>query len=449
MLRTHTCGELRKEHAGKEVTLCGWVEAHRVQGKLSFIMIRDRYGVTQVFVSPKLTAEFNNISKESVISITGEVKERPENQIKADMVTGEIELSAKEIKILNKSEEIPLDPETSSEETRLKYRYLDLRSERMQKNLLLRHKVVEIINSFLSNEKFIGIETPLLAKSTPEGARDYLVPSRKFPGKFFALPQSPQLFKQLLMVAGYDKYYQIARCLRDEDLRSDRQPEFTQLDIEMSFVEEEDIYSLSETLMKKVFKEALDIDLKVPFPRMTYKEAMEKHKSDKPNLSKSKDDFQFLWVHEFPMLEFSEEEGRHVAVHHPFTAPREEDLDLIEKDPTNVRSHGYDLVLNGFEIAGGSIRNHNSEIQQRIFKALNIEEKEAKEKFGFLINALKQGAPPHGGIAFGLDRLIAVMAKEDSIRDVIPFPKNKDAKDLMLDSPSEVSEEQLKELKLK
>lgn len=449
MLRTHTCGELRKEHAGKEVTLCGWVEAHRVQGKLSFIMLRDRYGTTQVFVNPKLTSEFSSISKESVISIIGEVKERPENQIKKEMVTGEIELSAKEIKILNNAEEIPLDPETSSEETRLKYRYLDLRSERMQKNLLLRHKVIEIIHSFLSKEKFIGVETPLLAKSTPEGARDYLVPSRKFPGKFFALPQSPQLFKQLMMVAGYDKYYQIARCLRDEDLRSDRQPEFTQLDMELSFVEEEDIYTLSENLMKKVFKEALDIDLKIPFPRMTYKEAMEKHKSDKPNLSKGKDDFQFLWVHEFPMLDFSEEEGRHVAVHHPFTAPREEDLDLIEKDPTNVRSHGYDLVLNGFEIAGGSIRNHDSDIQQRIFKALKIEEEEQQEKFGFLINALKQGAPPHGGIAFGLDRLIAVMAQEESIRDVIPFPKNKDAKDLMLDSPSEVSKEQLKELKLK
>ncbi len=449
MLRTHTCGELRKKQAGKEVTLCGWVDTHRVQGKLSFILLRDRYGITQVFVNPSLTKEFPHISKESVLKITGEVKARPENQVKKEMDTGEIELSANKIEILNASEEIPLDPETSSEETRLKYRYLDLRSKRMQKNILLRHKIIKTIHSFMDKENFIGIETPLLAKSTPEGARDYLVPSRKFPGKFFALPQSPQLFKQLLMVSGYDKYYQIARCLRDEDLRSDRQPEFTQLDIEQSFVEEEDIYSLCERLMKQVFKEALNVDIKIPFPRLTYEEAMKKHKSDKPNLSKGKDDFKFLWVHEFPMLEFSEDEGRHVAVHHPFTAPREEDLKLIEKDPSKVRSHGYDLVLNGFEIAGGSIRNHNMEIQKRIFKALKIEEKEAQEKFGFLLNALKQGAPPMGGIAFGLDRLIAVMAREESIRDVIPFPKNKDAKDLMLDSPSEVSKDQLKELKIK
>tara|TARA_Y100000310_G_scaffold237519_1_gene240805 strand:+ start:3029 stop:4378 length:1350 start_codon:yes stop_codon:yes gene_type:complete len=449
MLRTHTCGELRKKHAGKKATLCGWVETLRVQGKISFILLRDRYGITQVFVNPKLTEKFSHISKESVIKVTGEVKTRPSNQVKKDMDTGDIELSAEKIEILNGAEEIPLDPETSTEETRLKHRHLDLRSPRMQKNIIMRHNVLNSIHSFLNEDDFIEIETPILAKSTPEGARDYLVPSRKFPGKFFALPQSPQLFKQLLMVSGFDKYYQIARCLRDEDLRSDRQPEFTQLDLEMSFVEEEDVYSLCEKLMKKVFKDVLGINLKTPFTKMTYGEAMKKYKTDKPNLSKKENDFQFLWIHEFPILEFSEEEGRHVAVHHPFTAPREEDIDLIEKNPKKVRSHGYDLVLNGFEVAGGSIRNHKLDVQNRIFKALNFSEKETEEKFSFLIQALKHGAPPMGGIAFGIDRLVAIMANEESIRDVIPFPKNKDAKDLMLDAPSEVSKEQLDELKLK
>jgi aspartyl-tRNA synthetase len=449
MLRTHTCGELRKSHAGKKVTLCGWIDALRVQGKLSFILLRDRYGITQVFVSPKLTQEFSTLPKESVIKITGQVKERPANQIRKELSTGEIELSAESIEILNKAHPMPLDTSKTTEETRLKYRYLDLRTERMQKNMILRHKVINSIHDYMNKQDFIEIETPILAKSTPEGARDYLVPSRRFPGKFFALPQSPQTFKQLTMVAGYDKYYQIARCLRDEDLRADRQPEFTQLDVEMSFIEEEDVYTLSEELMKNVFKEVLNLELKTPFPRMTYDEAMKKYESDKPNLSKKKDDFQFLWVTDFPMLEFSEKEDRHVAVHHPFTQPKQSDIDLIEKSPGKVKSRGYDLVLNGFEVAGGSIRNHNLDIQKRIFKALKISDKEADEKFGFLLNALKYGAPPHGGIAFGLDRLIAIMAQEDSIREVIAFPKNKDAKDLMLNSPSEVSKEQLEELKLK
>ncbi len=448
MLRSHTCGELRKEHAGKTVTLCGWVDALRVQGKLSFILLRDRYGITQVFVNPKLTSEFSHIPRESVVKITGEVKARPENQVKEDMETGEIELSASDIEVLNESEEIPLDPETSSEETRLKYRYLDLRSRRMQKNIILRNKVLNTIHSFLNEEDFLEIETPILAKSTPEGARDYLVPSRKFPGKFFALPQSPQLFKQLLMVSGCDKYYQIARCLRDEDLRADRQPEFTQLDMEMSFVEEEDVYSLCELLMQKIFKDALNVELKIPFPRMTHKDCVAKYKTDKPNLSKGKDDFQFLWVTDFPLFEYNQEENRFVSEHHPFTAPKEEDIKHIVSNPKQVVSTSYDLVLNGFEMGSGSLRITNTELQKKIFKALNLSEEEIEEKFGFLLSALKQGAPPMGGIAFGLDRLVAVMAQEDSIRDVIAFPKNKDAKDLMLDAPSEVSKEQLKELKL-
>ncbi|MDP3917250.1 MAG: aspartate--tRNA ligase [Nanoarchaeota archaeon] len=449
MLRTHTCGELRKTHSGKKVALCGWVEAHRVQGKLSFILLKDRYGITQIFVNPSLTKEFPHISNDSVIKVIGEVKARPENQIKKDMDTGEIELSADNIEILNKAEEIPLDPKTSSEETRLKYRYLDLRSKNMQRNLILRHKVINSIHRFLDEKNFLNIETPILAKSTPEGARDYLVPSRKFPKKFYALPQSPQIFKQLLMVSGYDKYYQIARCMRDEDLRSDRQPEFTQLDMEMSFVEEEDIYDLCEELMKAIFKEVLNIDLKLPFQRLTYEESIKKYKTDKPNLSKSKDDFQFLWVTDFPLFEYKEEEKRYVSEHHPFTAPKNEHINLIEKSPEKVMSTSYDLVLNGFEMGSGSIRINTPDLQKKIFKALKISDAEAEEKFGYLLDSMKYGAPPMGGIALGLDRLTALMAGEESIREMIAFPKNKDAKDLMLDSPSEVSKEQLKELGIK
>jgi len=449
MLRTHTCGELRKSHAGKKATLCGWIETQRVQGKISFIILKDRYGTTQIFVNPKLTEKFTNIPKESVISVTGEVKARPNNQIKKEMLTGEIELSAESIEILNESLELPYDPVTSHEETRLKHRYLDLRSERMQRNLILRHKALAIIHDFMDKNNFINVETPILAKSTPEGARDYLVPSRKFAGKFYALPQSPQIFKQLLMVSGYDRYYQIAKCMRDEDLRADRQPEFTQLDVEMSFINEEDIYSLCENLMKRLFKEILSVDLKVPFQRLTYEESMKKYNSDKPNLSKSQDDFQFLWVTDFPLFQYAEEEKRYVSEHHPFTAPKKEHIGLIDKDPKKVLSTSYDLVLNGYEMGSGSIRITNADLQKNIFNVLKISNEEANEKFGYLLEALKFGAPPMGGIALGIDRLIAVMLGEESIRDVIAFPKNKDAKDLMLDSPSEVSKEQLKELGLK
>lgn len=448
MLRTHTCGELNKSHAGKNAVLCGWVDTIRVAGKISFLLLKDRYGVTQVFLNPNLTKEFSNASKDSVLKVAGLVKARPENQVKKEMGTGEIELSAESVEVLNPCDPLPLDISNATEDTRLKHRYLDLRSSRMQCNLLLRHKVLKIVNDFMDSRSFIHIETPLLAKSTPEGARDYLVPSRNFPGKFFALPQSPQIFKQLMMVAGYDKYYQIARCLRDEDLRADRQPEFTQLDIELSFVEEEDIYELCESLMKAVFKETLGVDIKTPFPRMSYSDAMKKHNSDKPNLSKGPDDYAFLWVVDFPMFEYSETDKRHVAMHHPFTSPRPEDYGMIEKDMSKVRARAYDLVLNGYEIAGGSIRNHSVDVQQRIFKALQLDDHDIEAKFGFLMNALRFGAPPMGGIAFGIDRLLAILAKEGSIRDVIAFPKNKDAKDLMLDAPSEVSKEQLNELGL-
>jgi len=309
----------------------------------------------------------------------------------------------------------------------------------------LRHKITFAVREFLNSEDFLEIETPLLAKSTPEGARDYLVPSRVNKGKFYALPQSPQIFKQLLMISGFDKYFQIVKCLRDEDLRADRQPEFTQIDIEMSFIEQDDILSMCEGLMKSVFKKVLDVELELPFKRMTYKEAMEKHKSDKPDIRKEGEKFKFLWVIDFPMFEYSEEDDRYKAMHHPFTMPSTDDF----SDMGKVLSKGYDLVLNGWEVAGGSLRIFNTEMQAKVFSALGLGEEEAKSKFGFLMEAMKYGNPPLGGIAFGLDRLIALMAGETSIREVIAFPKTKDALDLMTKAPSDVTQEQLDELGLK
>jgi len=451
MLRTHTCGELCKEDAGKKVTLAGWVDSVRIGGKIGFLDLRDRYGKTQVFLNKDLAHEFRTLNKEDVLQIIGEVKARPENQVK-EAGTGEIELSATEIKILKEVPVLPLDLSgeiESTEETRLKYRYIDLRRPEMRDALELRHKLTIAIRKFLDQEKFLEIETPILAKSTPEGARDYIVPSRTFPGNFFALPQSPQTFKQLLMIAGMDRYFQLAKCFRDEDLRADRQPEFTQLDMEMSFIEEEDVYDLMERLMHFVFKEVLGVELKTPFRRMSYQEAMEKYNIDKPDLRKeSGEDFAFCWITEFPMFEYSETEQRFMAMHHPFTCPKFEDLKFLHTEKDKVRSRAYDLVLNGTELGGGSIRIHDSKLQADVFQALGVGEKEAQQKFGFLLEAL-QFAPPHGGIAFGLDRWAMIMAGKESIRDVIAFPKNKEAKDLMLDSPSSVSSEQLKEVHIK
>jgi len=449
MLRTHTCGELNKKHDKKKVTLCGWLDSLRIQGKIGFLSLRDRYGITQFFLNPKLAKEFASLKRESVLQITGLVQTRPPNQVKKEMATGEIEVSAEKIEVLNTSEELPLDLNLeSTEETRLKYRYLDLRTPRMLKNIVLRHKVIKAIHEYMDSQDFLNIETPFLAKSTPEGARDYLVPARNFPGKFFALPQSPQLFKQILMISNLDKYYQVVKCFRDEDLRADRQPEFTQLDIEMSFVEEEDVYTLIEGLVKKVFKDVLNYNLKTPFPRMTYQEAMKKHKTDKPNLAK-KDEFASLWVTDFPMFEYNKDEKRYQAMHHPFTSPHPDDFKILEKNPEKARARAYDLVINGFEIGGGSIRIHHPEIQKQVFKALNLSDKEAQHRFGFFLDALKYGTPPHGGIALGLDRFVMILAKEDSIKEVIAFPKNKEARDLMLDAPSDVNPKQLKELNLK
>ena len=452
MMRTHTCGELRAKHANKRVTLCGWVETHRVKGKISFILLRDRYGVAQVFAGPGLTGKTGELRRESIIQVKGTVRKRPKDQVKKDMPTGEVEVGAEDIIILNPSEPLPLELDEkieSSEETRMKYRFLDLRKGRMQKNLILRHRVSKAIRDFMDREGFLELETPVLGKSTPEGARDYLVPSRIHKGKFYALPQSPQLFKQLFMVAGYDRYFQIARCFRDEDLRADRQPEFTQLDVEMSFVEEKDIFDVMERLMKHVWKQVLGIDVKIPFERISYTEAMEKHGTDKPDLRKNRKDpkeFRFAWITDFPLLEWNQGDKRYYAMHHPFTSPKDEDIPLLDSRPEKARAKAYDLVLNGVELGGGSIRIHRREIQEKMFRALGISEKEAGMKFAFLLSALRYGAPPHGGIAFGLDRIVMLMAGEESIREVIAFPKNKDARDLMLDAPSDVHHMQTDEL---
>jgi aspartyl-tRNA synthetase len=451
MLRTHTCGQLSKENASQEVTLAGWVDSLRIAGKIGFLDIRDRYGKTQVFLNKDLAHEFRNANKEDILQIKGIVNARPENQVKGPG-TGEIELEAKEITMIKEVPTLPLDLSDdieSTEETRLKYRYIDLRRDAMQKNIILRHKITMAVRKFLDQEGFLEIETPMLAKATPEGARDYLVPSRVNPKQFYALPQSPQTFKQLLMVSGFDKYFQVVRCFRDEDLRADRQPEFTQLDMEMSFIDEEDVYGVMERLMHFVFKEVLDEDLEVPFQRMPYSEAMAKYNSDKPDTRKETGKkFSFLWVTEFPMFEFSETENRFLAMHHPFTAPLPEDIEFLHTEKGKIRSRAYDLVLNGTELGGGSIRIFDSALQQDVFKALGIDEEEQQKKFGFLLNALRF-APPHGGIAFGLDRWAMLMAERESIREVIAFPKNKDARDLMLDAPSDASDDQLNEVHIK
>lgn len=581
MKRTHNCNELTVKETGKTVVLSGWVHRRRDHGGLIFIDLRDREGITQIVFNPEISKEIhekaNALRNEYVISVEGEVRKRPEGTQNPKIKTGEIEISAKRLLVLNPALTPPFEIEDEgqiSEELRYTYRFLDLRRKSAREKLIIRHKVCQISRNFLDREGFIEVETPILTKSTPEGARDYLVPSRLNPGKFFALPQSPQLFKQILMVAGMDKYFQIAKCFRDEDLRADRQPEFTQLDIEMSFIDVEDILDLTERLMKEIFKGALGIELKTPFPRLKHSEALGRFGIDKPDtrfgmeltdltdalkgsefqefqkilakggmikgfnlkgksvISRSeintiteiavkagakglayfkvgdgqaespiakffrqeqikelikkteatKGDlilvvadeketvnevlsqlrsalalkyglidakrFDFLWVVEFPLFKYNAEEKRWESEHHPFTAPFDEDLQFIETDPKKVRAKSYDLVLNGVEVGSGSIRIHDRGVQSRIFKAIGIGEKEAGEKFGFLLEAFSYGAPPHGGIAPGLDRLIAMMTNSPSIRDVIAFPKTQKAVCFMTGAPSEVSEKQLKELGL-
>ncbi|MEW9083147.1 aspartate--tRNA ligase [Caldanaerobacter subterraneus] len=580
--RTHMCGELTVDDVGKSVVVMGWVNSRRDHGGLVFIDLRDRTGIVQIVFSEQVSKEVfekvQSVRSEYVLAVEGEVVKRLPENVNPKIPTGEIEIYAKNLKILSKSETPPFpieDRSNVSEAVRLKYRYLDLRRPSMQRNLITRFKLTQAVREFLNDNGFIEIETPMLIKSTPEGARDYLVPSRIYPGKFYALPQSPQIFKQLLMIAGFDRYYQIARCLRDEDLRADRQPEFTQIDIEMSFVEVEDVLDINERMIKHVFKKVLDVDLDIPFRRLTYQEAMERFGTDKPDLRfgmelkdlsdilresefnvfknalknggsirginvkgaasmtrkqldelvefaknfgakgllwmqvlegevkspatkfltegelnkilerleaevgdlllivADKDEvvfdtlgrlrvemakrfnlideskYEFVWVVDFPLLEYDEEEKRYVAKHHPFTSPKDEDIDLLEKEPLKVKAKLYDIILNGIEIGGGGIRISDTELQKRMFKVLGFSEEEAWKEFGFLMEAFKYGAPPHGGIAYGLDRLAMIMTGSDTIRDVIAFPKTQNAVCLMSDAPSRVSEKQLKELHIK
>lgn len=582
MKRTHHCGELRAQNEGQEVVVCGWVSHRRDHGGLIFIDLRDRSGLVQlVFAEDKIGADqfpkAESLRSEFVVAVRGKVCLRDKETINPNMETGEIEIYAEELRILNKAMTPPFyiqDGVDVDENVRLKYRYLDLRRPEMQKSIMLRHRVAKLMRDYMDKHGFLEIETPMLTKSTPEGARDYLVPSRVNPGKFYALPQSPQIFKQLLMVAGYEKYFQIVRCFRDEDLRADRQPEFTQLDIEMSFVDQEYILTLMEGLMQTIF-ETIGEKVQAPFLRMTWDEAMERYGSDKPDIrfgmelmdiseyvkgsdfkvfksvldnggqvkvikvdgyaniprreldglveyaqrygakglawiqytekeikspfkkfyseetfqqikeatnAKTGDlllvvadkplvvaqalgelrlemgrrrglinenEYKFLWVVDFPMFEYDEENKRWKAMHHPFTAPRDEDVQYLLSDPGRVKAKAYDMVLNGVEVGGGSLRIYNSDTQEKVFEAIGLTPEEAHEKFGFMLDAFKYGTPPHGGLAFGLDRLIMLMAKRASIRDVIPFPKTQSASCLMTQAPSEVDAKQLRELSIR
>ena len=454
MLRTHNIGEINEKLAGKKVTLCGWIDSIRYFKSMVFIVLRDRYGKVQCIIpnSSKGFEDAKKLTLESSIKIIGEVKTRPKGQENKEMGNqGGVEVSVNDLEIFNLCPKLPFDLKAeNTEDIRLENRFLDLRTDRMQKNIVLRGKITSAVLKFFEKENFVNIETPILGKSTPEGARDFLVPSRKEKGKVYALPQSPQIFKQLSQVAGFDKYIQIARCFRDEDSRKDRQPEFTQIDVEMSFIEQDDIIDVIERMLKHVFKKVLGKDVKTPFKRIFYDEAMKKYGRDNPDLrknSKDKNEFAFCWVLDFPTFEYSKEDKRYKSVHHPFTAPvpgKKGKLDFDEKS----KSKAYDVVINGSEIGGGSIRIHDSEVQSKIFDILKISKAEAQRKFGFLLNALKFGAPPHGGIALGMDRLVQLMVGEENIREVIAFPKNKEAKDLMMDSPSDVYKEQLDEVGL-
>lgn len=581
--RTHRCTEVSRDLIGETVTVMGWVQKRRNLGGMLFVDLRDRSGILQLYFDEETIGKEGfekaaTLRAEFVVAATGLVEKRS-SEINESLKTGDIEIRVKDLRILSESETppFPISPDiTVKDDLRLKYRFLDLRRPNIQRNLILRSQVAMLTRQFLAEEGFLEIETPMLTRSTPEGARDYLVPSRVHPGNFYALPQSPQLFKQLLMCSGYDRYFQLAKCFRDEDLRADRQPEFTQIDMELSFVDVDDVIDVNERLLAFLFKKCLDVDVQLPIQRMTWQDAMDHYGSDKPDLrfdmqiqdisdlvkdcgfgvftgalengglvrglcakgmgdvsakkmkkvekhakdygakglayiqlksdgsvkcpfSKfvsedklqeiitamggekgdlivfaadqfkvvcdvlgalrlqfaeelgllDKSEFRFVWITEFPLLEWSEEEGRYTAMHHPFTMPMEEDLDLIDSDPGKVRAKAYDIVLNGTELGGGSVRIHQNDVQEKMFAALGIPADEARDKFGFLLTAFQYGVPPHAGLAYGLDRLIMLMAQEDSIRDVIAFPKIKDASCLLTDAPNQVDQKQLEELSLK
>lgn len=452
MKRTLNIDTLKK--IGEDVILKGWVNSIRTHGKITFIDLRDETGITQIVLKEKL-----DLKPEYILEILGEVKERPDNMKNAEIITGSIEIKAKNIKVLSKAKTMPFpidnDGYEINEKHRLEYRYIDLKRERLKKNLQKRFETIFLMRKILKEKGFTEIETPILTKSTPEGARDFVVPSRNFKGLFYALPQSPQQYKQLLISAGFEKYFQIARCLRDEDPRGDRQPEFTQLDLEMAFPEsEKDIMDLIEEIYIKVVKELFKEKhiTEIPFPKITYKEALQKYGTDKPDLRKNKEDkneLAFWFITDFPMFEWKEEYKKWGAMHHPFTLPQEKNIEEIKKNPKNILAHQFDLVLNGFEIGGGSLRTHDVLMLKTCFEVMNHSEKETKEQFKHYFDAFEYGIPPHGGIASGLDRFFAVVFNENSIREVIAFPKTGDNKDLMLKAPDKISKEQLKELGLK
>jgi len=453
MMRTHGCGELRESHIGQRVTLCGWVHRRRDHGGLTFIDLRDRWGLAQVVFNAKTNAAVHEqagaLGPEYVCRVIGGVRARPKGSENPKLGSGMVEVQADELTILNTAQPPPFEIEDqtdASEDVRMAWRYVDLRRPSSQEKLILRHRLCAAMRRALDARQFVEIETPVLTKSTPEGARDYLVPSRLNPGRFFALPQSPQLFKQLLMVAGLERYYQFARCFRDEDLRADRQPEFTQLDLEMSFVAEDEVFGVVEDVLGGAFQDALGVALKRPFPRLTYQDALSKHQTDKPNLSGEAEPWAFCWITEFPLFRWNEEAKRWDAEHHPFTAPHDDDAGQLTQDPGRVRSRAYDLVLNGVELGSGSVRIHHADLQRKVFDVLGLEDATIQDRFGFLLKAFSYGAPPHAGFALGLDRLAALVTRSPSIRDVIAFPKTQRAADPVTDAPAPVAESQLKDL---